>query len=77
MFHAIACIKWVLPNPTPPNKKSGLKETELFTLTFLAAANANSFDFPTTKFLNVNLGSKGEEPSLLNLIFLLFEDLSN
>ena len=63
----MACIKCVFPKPTPPNKNKGLKETKLFSLTLLAAAKANSFDFPTTKFLNVNLGSKGDELSVEKL----------
>ena len=60
-------IKWVFPKPTPPKRNNGLKDTDFFSLTLFAAANANSFDLPTTKFLNVNLGSKGDELSLEKL----------
>ena len=38
----------------------GLKETLLLSATFLAAANANSFDLPTIKLRKLNLGSIGE-----------------
>ena len=57
---AIACIKWVLPNPTPPYKNKGLNGTSLASETLLAAAKASSFGFPTMKFANVNLLSRSE-----------------
>ena len=46
-----------LRNTTLLNK--GLKETASASATLCAAAKASSFGFPTTKFSNVNLGSKG------------------
>ena len=63
--HAIACIKWVLPNPTPPYKNKGLNGTSCESATLLQAEKANSLDFPTTKSLNVNRGSKLFSSSLL------------
>ena len=70
MSQATACIKCVLPKPTPPNKKRGLKVTLSLYATLFAAAKANSFDFPTTKTLKLNLGSIGEG-LLSDIIFLL------
>src|SRR5579859_7223616 len=49
----MACIKWVLPMPTPPYRNSGLYAFEGCSATAREAACANSFDFPTTKLSNV------------------------
>ena len=57
---AIACIKWVLPKPTPPYKKSGLYDVAGASATANAAACANLLLFPTTKLSNVYLGFKLE-----------------
>ena len=52
--------KCVLPRPTPPYRKRGLKGTSSDSETLLAAANANSLGFPTIKLEKVNLLSKSE-----------------
>jgi hypothetical protein len=52
-FPAMACIRWVLPKPTPPYKNSGLKVTGPASATRRAAAWASSFGLPTTKLSNV------------------------
>lgn len=62
MCQAIACIRCVLPSPTPPYRNKGLLPNigSIDSATRFAAVNANSFGFPTTKLSKVNLGSSGE-----------------
>ena len=60
---AIACIRCVLPSPTPPYRNSGLKGAAGKSAMRLAAANASSFGCPTTKFSNVQRGSSGAPTS--------------
>ena len=55
----MACMRCVLPNPTPPYRNSGLNVTAVPSATRRAAACANSFGFPTIKLSKVNLGSNG------------------
>ena len=58
---AIACIRWVLPRPTPPYRNSGLKGASPASLARWQAAAASSLDLPTTKFPKVKRGSSGAE----------------
>ena len=60
MSQATACIRCVLPNPTPPKRKSGLKETLLISATFLAAAKAKG----TSYFKNLSELNQKESPRL-------------
>src|SRR5688500_9512978 len=53
---AMACMRWVLPRPTPPYRKSGSYDREGDAATARAAACANWFDEPTTNVSNVNRG---------------------
>src|SRR5437867_11842731 len=53
---AIACMRWVLPSPTPPYRKRGLYERDGDSATARAAACANWFEDPTTNVSNVNRG---------------------
>ena len=57
--HAIACIRWVLPKPTPPYKNNGLKLTASPSPTRRAAACANSFGLPTTNVSKLKRESNG------------------
>ncbi len=58
-FQAMACIRWVLPRPTPPYRNSGLNGTVSLSATRRAAAKASSLGLPTTKFAKLNRGSSG------------------
>ena len=59
----MACIKWVLPRPTPPYKNNGLNATFSLSAVRRATANASSFGLPTTKFAKVYLGSRPADRS--------------
>src|SRR5690242_6357754 len=52
----IACIKCVLPSPTPPYRKSGLYDFDGCSATACAAACANWLLLPTTNVSNVYRG---------------------
>ncbi len=69
-FQAMACIRCVLPSPTPPYRNSGLKPGEEgWSATRRAQAKANSFGLPTTKVSKVKRGSRtmpSPRPSLLS-----------
>ena len=52
----IACIKCVLPKPTPPWRNNGLYEVAGASATARAAAWANLLYPPTTKVSNVYFG---------------------
>src|SRR5712692_11398936 len=53
MVCPMACIKCVLPMPTPPYRNSGLYALDGCSATAREAACANSLDLPTTKVSNV------------------------
>ena len=57
----IACIKWVLPSPTPPYKNKGLYEVAGASATAKAAACAKELLLPTTKLLKVYFGFRFDE----------------
>ena len=60
----IACIRCVLPRPTPPYRNSGLKPgLDGRSATLLAQACANSFGLPTTKLSKLKRGSSGAASS--------------
>ena len=69
-----------MPNPTPPCKNNGLKDTSPPSATLRAAACANSFGLPTTKLSKVYLGSKEApgrslDPVLVFFVSVIFFDL--
>ena len=68
----IACIKWVLPNPTSPYKNSGLYDVPGASATAKEAACANLLLLPTTNVSNVYFGFKElfETPISLSLKLL-------
>ena len=68
MLLPMACNRWVLPNPVPPYKNSGLViGSPGFLATFKAAERANSLDFPPTKLSNKYCGLRPERKVLFSI----------
>ena len=64
-----------MPNPTPPCKNNGLKDTSPPSATLRAAACANSFGLPTTKLSKVYLGSKEAPGRSLEPVLVFFDSV--
>ena len=56
ILFTIACIKWVLPKPTPPYKNNGLYDSPGLSATAIAAACAKRLLLPTTNVSKVYFG---------------------
>ena len=61
IFQAIACIKCVLPKPTPPYITTGLNAISSDSAILCAAAATKLLDGPMTNLSKVYLGSKGDD----------------